>query len=81
MPRHEDRFKDPEFIAVWERWQKARNNWREVSKKVECSLFAPPYETFRPNPDLLPEHAKPAAVEFLEARTTYHKGLAALHVD
>jgi len=68
---YENRFRDPAFLAVWDRWQKARTAWREAAKHVACHLFQPPHESWNPDLALMPERAHGAAREFLEARVAY----------
>jgi negative regulator of sigma E activity len=72
---YEYRFRDPEFVAVWKRWQDARSTWRKAFEKVDFkALMAGVAE---PDVSLIPEGpGRAAAVEFLAARVAYKAMLA-----
>lgn len=70
---YEWRFRDPGFVTIWSRWQKAREAWRKAwwFMHMRDGGLDPIYD-----PDLTcmtrsPEHVKKAAQEFLEARVDY----------
>lgn len=69
---YENRFRDPEFLAVWQRWQDSRNSWRKACENTPFECFTPEHGVYDPDPALMPDEAKRAmAQEFLDARTAY----------
>lgn len=80
----ENRFRDPAFVAVWDRWQKARAEWRKAW------WFAPmPTDPYNPVPADIAESwayqkgrervsVRSAAQEYLDARVSYKSLVAEL---
>lgn len=74
MPQtdYENRFRDPEFIAVWDRWQKARAAWDKCWRGIPFKCFTEDHDVYTPDPALMPEGVqRSAAQEYLDARTAY----------
>lgn len=67
---YENRFRDPAFLEVWDRWQKARGSWSNPTGGAykSCPLSMDP---FNPDPSQLDGPTKAAAEEFLAAREAY----------
>jgi hypothetical protein len=65
------RFRDRVFLEKWERWQKARNDWRQTWPKLDMSI--PVYFSDENCPD------HPVAKEFVAARRAYLDDLAWRH--
>ena len=75
---YENRFRDPVFLTVWQRWQNARNMWRKAGDSLDFSQGGP---DSRYNPDPLQiksEKQRAEATEFLEARKAYLRFVARL---
>jgi len=68
---YEWRFRDPGFIALWERWWKAREAWGTARLSVPFDQAGPDM-LYNPAPALIkdPKHAA-LAQEFLDARRAY----------
>ena len=73
MIDYENRFRDPEFVAVWERWQKARDAWRRATYGGGGKgWFTQERGVYDPDPDRMPdEKTKAAAREYLDSRALY----------
>jgi hypothetical protein len=72
---YEERFRDPEFVAVWKRWQDARSTWRKAFETVDFKALKA--GVAEPDVTLIPEGTeRVAAVEFLAARVAYKAKLA-----
>lgn len=68
---YEYRFRDPAFLAIWERWQKARAAWGKAWESLDFSQGGPS-SRFNPEPDkITSERHRPIAAEFIEARVAY----------
>ena len=71
---YENRFRDPAFISVWQRWQDARHDW--CKQWWNAPLGTDPYDPV-PERIEIPSHPKRSAQvrvsaqEFLNARTVY----------
>lgn len=69
------RFRDPTFIAGWERWNKAMREWERAW--WECETKNPGAARYQPIPELLPEQSRKGtpiraiATEYLAARIAY----------
>ncbi len=68
----ENRFRDPAFVAVWDRWQKARAAWDKAGRDLPFACFTEEHNVYCPDPERMPDAgSKAAAQEFLDARTAY----------
>ncbi len=64
------RFRDPGFLAIWDRWWKARDGWDKAWKDIPFPQIP---DLYAPDPALIQDPARRAAAqEFLDARTAYH---------
>jgi hypothetical protein len=71
---YENRFRSPEFVAVWSRWNTARYAWRKASEHVDFKYLGNYYD---PEPDKIPEGSgREAAREYVESRRAYKAKLA-----
>jgi hypothetical protein len=74
---YENRFRDPAFVEVWQRWQDARSVWREAWKGIAFKCFPEEHGVYDPDPSLIPEGpGRSAAQEFIDARAAYKAKLA-----
>jgi hypothetical protein len=67
------RFRDPNFVTIWQRWQVARAAWEKAWWKVVMGEGGPD-NVYDPDPTLMPkspEAVRLAAQEFIEARRAY----------
>jgi hypothetical protein len=65
-----ERFKDPLFVGIWERWQRARGEWDRCSKHVPFAQL--PKGIHNPEPDAIVNQVhRSTAREFVEARAAY----------
>jgi hypothetical protein len=68
---YENRFRDPAFLEVWDRWQKARGAWSSPSGRGAFNGCTITMGVYNPDPTQLTGATKEAAEEFLAARTAY----------
>jgi hypothetical protein len=79
---YENRFRDPEFLAVWERWQKARHAWDKCWKNLPFKCFTEDNDVYTPDPARIPEGTqRTTAQEYLDARAAYKAKIAAYPTD
>ena len=70
---YEYRFHNPEWLSIWERWCKARNQWRKSWWFTNVGELTEEYHIYNPNSKLISNPAlKADAEEFLAAREAYH---------
>lgn len=69
----ENRFRSPKFLAIWQRWQDARNAWNKVSTHVPFKEMG---ESYNPTVDKIRDpNQRASAQEFLDARQAYKEEL------
>lgn len=80
---YENRFRDPEFVAIWERWQEARDAWRKLTDGGGApGWFTQEHDLYDPDPSRLPEGPKRAvAREYLDARVAYNAKVAEYNLE
>lgn len=67
----ENRFRDPHFVDIWDRWRIARGLWDKLRK---CTPFKEGGEDmfFNPDPALISDPTnRAAAQEYISARSAY----------
>ena len=70
--RYALRWHDPEWLATWERWQKARAAWDKTWPFVDMIAFRLPFDVFSPDVVNIGDPVKRAvAQEYLDARVVY----------
>jgi hypothetical protein len=73
---HQWRFRDPQFVLVWQRWCHARNEWRRAWWNMRISEGGAD-SIYDPNPALITDASvREAAIEFTTARAIYLADLA-----
>jgi len=73
------RFRDPNFIAIWQRWMRARDGWRRAELRTAIRDGAALCAADGPLAELMthsPADVRAAAVEFQDARRAYLDELA-----
>jgi hypothetical protein len=72
---YENRFRDPVFLEVWDRWHKALGIWRSATGGAyrNCPVSMDPCN---PDPSQLTGSTKVAAEEYLAARAAYRQLLS-----
>ena len=70
---YELRWHDPEWLAAWERYQIAVNDWDRTWPGVDMRAFTGDGDVYHPNLDLVDEPAKAVAVEYLTALAEYQQ--------
>ncbi len=73
---YENRFREPNFITVNERWWKARHAWRRIIGSVPVSMD--PYD---PDPSKLEGDARVVATEYNAARDAYMHSIHQYEVE
>ena len=64
------RWHDPDWLATWERWSRARDGWRRTWPYVGFKFM--PGSIYNPDPSLIPDPTQAAAaLEYVEARKVY----------
>ena len=65
------RFRDPIFVAAWDRWSKARDAWRRARERTPFNEGGPNM-LYNPDPSKITNTDDAAlAQEFLDARVAY----------
>ena len=73
----EDRFRDPEFEAIWQRLWDAKYEWLRAWWKVPMECFSEEHGVFNPDLDRIPTgDGRKAAQEYLEVLTVYQSKIA-----
>lgn len=75
---YEWRFRDPGFVTIWSRWQKAREAWRKAWWRLQVDEGGPD-NIYDPDVSRIvrsPADVRAAAQEFLDARTAYKAEVA-----
>ncbi len=68
---YEERFNDPAFVEIWNRWQKARHAWGKAWETLDFA-HGGSNSRYDPEPLKIPNlEQRAVAQEFIDARAAY----------